>query len=237
VHQYPALRVGNVLRCCQRAGFRGDRRLQAAAQWLKASSWLSRRIHGDRDRFLTSSWGMTDLTVDCIQVMPPTVPASTPGQPTPTPYPRPLPMPSNQPVSGHAFGFELLVRRPLSNRLSGWLRNPVSVGSRCPLPYAAGRRRGREGASEFDSHHVLNAIVVAELGRRWRAGARFLFTPGRLTRACRERPVPPYNAFRLRPSFVWTSDWRNAGRWTERIHRVRARGSNVTLSKEVSNLV
>jgi hypothetical protein len=134
---------------------------------------------------------------------------------------------------------EVLLRRPLSKRLSGWLSYTFSRATR--QAYFITRSGGDALAtvpSEFDRTHVLNAILGYDLGRRWRMGGRFLFytgTPYSLLDGT--VPLPPYHAYR-NPAF-FRVDFRLEKRWplgdTGSIAFV-VEGQNVTLSKEVSSL-
>jgi hypothetical protein len=92
--------------------------------------------------------------------------------------------------------------------------------------------------SEFDRTHVLNASLGYDLGRRWRAGGRFLFYTGTpYSKLDGAWPVPPYNAYR-NPAF-FRVDVRLEKRWpigrTGSIAFV-VEGQNVTLSQEVTGL-
>jgi hypothetical protein len=85
--------------------------------------------------FLSGWTGLTDLTSQCIQIEPPIVgpaPPLAPGQDPNGPR-RPEPpwiCPNEQAIHGRAYGAELLVRRPLSKRLSGWLSYTLSRSTR-----------------------------------------------------------------------------------------------------------
>jgi TonB family protein len=92
---------------------------------------------------------------------------------------------------GSSQGLELFVRRRLTSRLGGFVTYTLSRSER-----AAGRERF---PSNFDRTHVLNAALALDLGRRWRAGSRFVFYTG-LPRSERDiggrdpspdRPPPP----------------------------------------------
>ena len=72
--------------------------------------------------------------------------------------------------NGRSVGFELLVRRPLTERFTGWLSYTVSRTDRDAFYLGSWSRR----LSEFDRTHVANLILAADLGKRWRAGARLL---------------------------------------------------------------
>jgi hypothetical protein len=69
---------------------------------------------------------------------------------------------------GRAVGLEVLVRRPLTKRFTGWLSYTLSRTERDS--YYGGRWIRR--LSEFDRPHVVNLVLAADLGKRWRAGAR-----------------------------------------------------------------
>jgi len=231
-HQYPALRVGSLPAALVSVpGFPfGDRQLQTAVQ---ASQGVELGLPADliltATGFLSRWSGLTDLTAMCSQGMSGDQPAT--GQPPPTRCP------SNQPVTGQAYGLELLVRRPLSHRLSGWLSYTWSRSTREAhfLTPAGGDDLARV-ASEGDRRHVLNAILACALGRRWRAGARFLFYTGTpYSELQGTLPVPPYNAFR-EPSF-FRLDVRLEKRWSLGKNGsigLVIEGQNLTLSTETS---
>jgi TonB family protein len=71
------------------------------------------------------------------------------------------------------YGFEIMVKREISERAFGWLSYTFSV--------ARQRNRGylRETPSSFDQPHVLNAVGSYKLGRGWEAGLRFQLASGR----------------------------------------------------------
>jgi TonB family protein len=71
---------------------------------------------------------------------------------------------------GSAYGFELFVRRRLTSRLGGFLTYTLSRSLR-----SIGREKF---PSSFDRTHVLNLALAYDLGRRWRAGGRFVFYTG-----------------------------------------------------------
>jgi hypothetical protein len=93
-------------------------------------------------------------------------------------------------------------------------------------------------ASEFDRTHVLNAILAYDLGRRWRAGSRFVFYTGApYSRLSGTQPVPPFNSQRD-PAF-YRLDVRLEKRWPIGQSGSIAfvfEGQNVTLSKETTGL-
>ncbi|HEU4534091.1 MAG TPA: TonB-dependent receptor plug domain-containing protein [Polyangiaceae bacterium] len=71
---------------------------------------------------------------------------------------------------GSSQGFELFVRRRLTSRVGGFVTYTLSRSLR-----AAGRQKF---PSAFDRAHVLNLALACDLGRRWRAGGRFVFYSG-----------------------------------------------------------
>ena len=92
--------------------------------------------------------------------------------------------------------------------------------------------------SEFDRTHVVNAVVAYDLGRRWRAGSRFvLYSGAPYSRLEGNVPVAPYNTLRDAPFF--RLDVRLEKRWLlghDRSIAFIVEGQNVTLSKEPSSL-
>jgi hypothetical protein len=117
-HQYPTLRVGAVPpQEVSVPGFPfGVSQLQTVAQ---ASQGVEVALPADFTATLTgflSGWsGLTDLTANCVQISPPNGPRQCPD---------------DQPVHGQAYGMELLVRRPLSKRLTGWVSYTLSRSTR-----------------------------------------------------------------------------------------------------------
>jgi hypothetical protein len=236
-HQYPALRVGGVpAMLLSVPGFPlGDSHLQTVAQ---ASQGVEIALPADFTLAMTgflSGWsGLTDLTTNCIQIMPATTPPQTGNAPPP---PEPYACPNDQPVHGLAYGVEVLLRRPLSRRLSGWLSYTLS---RSTLDEHFVTPTGGDAvatvASEYDRTHVLNAILEYDLGLRWRAGARFVFMSGApYSNLAGNVPVPPYNAYRDPPFF--RVDVRLEKRWSlgkNGYVAFIAEVQNLTLSKEVT---
>jgi hypothetical protein len=238
--QYPSLRVGDVpAPMLSVPGFPfGVRRLQTAAQ---ASSGvelvLPAEILVTTTGFYTHFSGLTDLSASCFQDEPSTLgPPPPPGTP---PQVAPYVCPNNQPVTGRAYGLEVLVRTPLANPLRGSLSYTLSRATR--KAHFASRDGGDTIAtvpSEFDRTHVLNASLSYDLGRGWRTGGRFLFYTGTPYSALDGSwPVPPFNAYR-NPAF-YRVDFRLEKRW--RLGKTGAiafvlEGQNVTLQKEVTGL-
>jgi TonB family protein len=235
-HQYPALRVGAIpAMLVSVPGFPvGDAHLQSVAQ---ASQGIEIALPADftltTTGFFSEWWGLTDLTGNCIQIMPATMPPTNGMPPPPSPYL----CPNNQPVRGVAYGVEFLLRRPLTKRLSGWLSYTLSRSTREEhFVTATGGDAMATVASSYDRTHALNAIVAYDLGRRWRAGARFLFLSGTpYSNLAGNVPVPPYNSQRDPPFF--RLDVRLEKRWPlgeDGYIAFIAEGQNVTLSKETT---
>jgi len=244
VHQYPALRVGPIPALILTVpGFpAGDGQLQTA---LQASQGIEVALPADfvlaATGFLSGWSGLTDLTAQCIQIMPPTTPP--PSGPPPSgsagPPNTPWVCPNGQPVHGRAFGGELLVRRPLSKRLTGWLSYTLSRSTRDEsFVTLSGTQTQASVVSDYDRTHVLNAVAAYDLGRGWRAGARFVFYTGTpYSNLSGNVPVPPYNAYRTPPFF--RADVRLEKRWAVGQGHTIAfvlEGQNVTLSKEDSTM-
>jgi TonB family protein len=232
-HQYPVLRVGAVPAFLVTVpGFpTGDSQLQTAAQ---ASQGLEFALPADfaltTTGFLSAWSGLTDLTSSCIQIMPASNPIPTgPGAPPP------WTCPSNDPTHGIAYGVEVLLRRPLSKRLSGWLSYTLSRSTRDEhfLTPSGGDVQATV-VSDYDRTHVLNAILAYDLGARWRAGGRFVFLSGTpYSPLSGNVPVPPYNSLRTPP--FYRVDLRLEKRWSflkNGYIAFIAEVQNVTLSKE-----
>ncbi|HYP91565.1 MAG TPA: TonB-dependent receptor, partial [Polyangiaceae bacterium] len=77
---------------------------------------------------------------------------------------------SNLRSTGHAYGFELMVRRSLSRKLGGFVSYTLSHSRRFT---------GRiSGPATTDRAHVLNVAASYDLGKDWRLGGRVLFYTG-----------------------------------------------------------
>jgi hypothetical protein len=139
-----------------------------------------------------------------------------------------------QRVEGRAYGLELLVRRPLTERFSVLASYTLSRSERqahspydptAPVIWIP---------SEYDRTHVASLIASYDLGKDWRVGARVYGYTGRpYSRTYQQEPVPPLDTERL-PGF-WRLDVRVEKSW-----RIGERGRlafvvegmNVTLNKE-----
>ncbi len=225
-HQYPALRVGAIPpQEVSVPGFPfGVSHPQTVAQ---ASQGIEVALPADFTATLTgflSGWsGLTDLTANCVQLSPPDGPYTCPG---------------DHPVHGRAYGLELLVRRPLSKRLTGWLSYTLSRSTReAHYLTSSGSQATATIVGDYDRTHVLNVMGAYDLGRRWRLGARFVFYTGSPYSddypPGQGSPLPPLNDQRYPP--FYRVDVRLEKRWTlgkERSIAMVAEVQNVTLSKE-----
>ena len=150
-------------------------------------------------------------------------------------------------VTGRTVGLELLLRRSLTQRLTGWVAYTLSRTTRETVRETIEDIRNRviegrprtvttleEIPGDFDRTHVLNLIGAYDLGRGWRLGGRFMFYTGRpYTARAQGYPIPPFNANRL-PDF-----YRIDGR-VEKAWRIGQKGRvsfvvewlNMTLRKE-----
>jgi hypothetical protein len=73
-------------------------------------------------------------------------------------------------VRGHSYGVELMLRRPLTEKIGGYFAYTLSRAERV--------FEGQDFVASFDRTHVLHAALAFDLGARWRAGARFTFYTG-----------------------------------------------------------
>jgi hypothetical protein len=224
-HQYPTLRVGSVPPPeVSVPGFPfGVSELQTVAQ---ARQGIEVALPADFTATLTgflSGWsGLTDLTANCVQLSPN----------------GPRECPDDQPVHGQAYGLELLVRRPLSRRLTGWLSYTLSRATReARYLMPSGSEATSTIVGDYDRTHVLNAMGAYDLGRGWRFGTRFVFYTGAPYSdnypPGQGSPVPPLNDKRYPP--FYRVDARLEKRWSlgpERSIAFVAEVQNATLSKE-----
>lgn len=142
-------------------------------------------------------------------------------------------------VRGRSFGGEVLLRRPLTERLSGWLSYTLSRTTR--QAHAPGWTiRGEsmdqlpEVLSEFDRTHVLTAMGSYDFGRGWRGAVRFSYSTGRPFSPTRNGVlVGPYTSERLPDTH--RVDVRLEKRWSlgrERSVALVVEGFNVTLFRD-----
>jgi hypothetical protein len=224
-HQYPTLRVGAIPPSeVSVPGFPfGISQLQTVAQ---ASQGVEIALPAELTATVTgflSGWsGLTDLTANCVELSPPDGPHTCPN---------------DQPVRGRAFGLELLLRRPLSRKLTGWLSYTLSRSTReAHFITPSGGEATATIVGDYDRTHVLNALAAYDLGRRWRLGARFVFFTGlpySIEVPPTFIPLPPLNDHRYKP--FYRMDVRLEKRWSfgkDRSIAFVAEVQNVTLTKE-----
>ena len=72
---------------------------------------------------------------------------------------------------GRGYSVELLLRRPDSERLRGWLAYTLSRSER--------QVDGVWGASDWDQRHILNLLASYRLGRGYSIGGRIHYNSGR----------------------------------------------------------
>jgi hypothetical protein len=154
-------------------------------------------------------------------------------------------------VSGRTLGFELLLRRSLTQKLTGWVSYTLSRTTRGTTlaSYDLSNLVGVESArpktvsyaeipGDFDRTHVLNVIGAYDLGANWRVGARFYYYTGRpYSRRVYGYTIPPFNDERF-PDF-YRIDARIEKSW-----RIGTKGRlsivfewlNVTLRKEATSV-
>lgn len=128
-----------------------SRGLQAAYQYTAgAEVKLPLKFTATIDGFLQDYTGLADLYESC-----------PPGESTCN-------------FNGRSVGMELLVRRKLTERLTGWLSYTLSRTERD----AYSESHWIRVLSQYDRPHVVNVVLAADLGKRWRAGARLLAYSG-----------------------------------------------------------
>jgi hypothetical protein len=143
-------------------------------------------------------------------------------------------------VSGRAYGLELLLRRPFTERFTVWISYTLSRSTRQAHAAESAVARGAtsgptmEIVSEYDRTHVLSAVASYDLGRGWRVGGRVFAYSGRpYTAFSGSNPVTPFDSERL-PGF-FRIDARVEKAWQlgagTRVALV-VEGVNVTLNKE-----
>lgn len=87
--------------------------------------------------------------------------------------------------SGHAYGFELMVRRPLGRRWFGWVSYAYQRSVRQQRFYRFDAHNRIIGTAEelvpfaFEQAHVFNAAVSWKLGNGWTVGGNLHFNTGR----------------------------------------------------------
>ncbi|HEU5074528.1 MAG TPA: TonB-dependent receptor [Polyangiaceae bacterium] len=93
-------------------------------------------------------------------------------------------------ATGHAYGLEFHLKRPLARRLGGVLSYTLSRTTRSYDRVST--------LSAYDRPHVVNAAAVYKLGAGWQAGARLAFASG-IPGAREAPPDKVYDQSRSRP--------------------------------------
>ena len=130
---------------------------------------------------------------------------------------------------GSAYGLEVYIRRRMTRRLGGFVSYTLSRSTRSWYKYSF--------PSAFDRTHVLNVAAAYDLGRGWRAGARFTFytgaptAEGRFVGATGDQSLvnerdPAFYRLDLRLEKRWTLQ---KARWISFV----AETLNTTLHKEI----
>jgi hypothetical protein len=128
-----------------------SRGVQAAYQYSAGAEMkLPLKFTATVDGFLQDYTGLADLYESC-----------PPGESTCN-------------FDGRAVGLEVLVRRKLTERLTGWLSYTLSNTERD----AFNQGHWVRVLSQYDRPHVANLVLAADLGKRWRAGVRLLAYSG-----------------------------------------------------------
>lgn len=135
---------------------------------------------------------------------------------------------------GQAYGLEVSLKRPLTERLGGYLAYTLSRSTR--------RLAGTTLPSDFDRTQVLHAALAYDLGRHWRAGARFslytgppaqressFFNPNGTARKVPPQRAPIFHRLDLRLEKRWPIG--TDGRYWSFVLEVL----NSTLRREVAN--
>jgi outer membrane receptor protein involved in Fe transport len=117
---------------------------------------------------------------------------------------------------GRAIGLEVMIRRKLTERITGWLSYTLSRVERDAIYRVAGTARTvwLERLSEFDRTHVLNAVFAVDLGKRWRAGARveaYSGLPYNATSAANDAPPNARGPAFVRLDVRLEKSWRQWG--------------------------
>jgi hypothetical protein len=132
-----------------------SRGLQSSYQYTAGAEMkLPLRFTATVDAFLQDYTGIADLYESC-----------PPGQSACT-------------FDGRAVGMELMIRHRLTERVTGWLSYTLSRAERDAYEQSGGRGQWIRTLSQFDRPHVVNLVLAADLGKRWRAGGRLLAYSG-----------------------------------------------------------
>lgn len=74
-------------------------------------------------------------------------------------------------TNGRSIGVEMMLRRNVGNRVSGWIAYTLSRSTRDA--WDPENLRQTNVVTQFDRTHVFNAVVSVDLGRGWRVGGRY----------------------------------------------------------------
>jgi hypothetical protein len=74
-------------------------------------------------------------------------------------------------TGGRSIGVEMMLKRNLGNRVSGWVAYTLSRSTRDA--WDPETRHQTNVVTQFDRTHVFNAVVSVDLGRGWRVGGRY----------------------------------------------------------------
>jgi hypothetical protein len=226
-HQYPNLRVGNSPAALAVPGFASnDVHLQTSAQVAEGIELrLPAKIVLTSTVFASSTRGMTDLPSTCYEQA-----TGTRAMPGPPRY-----LCADAPAKGVSYGVELMLRRPLTERMTGWVSYSLSRATESYTPPG----QTSTVLSPFDRTHVLSVIGAYDLGAHWRAGARFYLYSGTpylqfTTAGQRFAPVgdyrfPPFVRLDVRVEKRWML---GSERWLSLVFEV----INATLSRETDRL-
>lgn len=213
-HQYPLLRVGAApATAISVPGFWADaRHLQSGRQASAGAEWLLPAA------FTASATGFGSLTRDLTD-LPRTCDAIR------TTMAGPVTRDCGDARStGVAYGVELALRRPLTERLAGWLSYTLS--------HATERYTDATGTttrpSAFDRTHVGSASLAYQLSAGWRTGARIVAYSGVPVRLpASDGGTEPARA--LRQPWFYRVDLRGERRWN------LAQGRSISLVFDLLN--
>lgn len=132
-------------------------------------------------------------------------------------------------ASAWAYGVEALLRRQVSEALSGWLSYTLGWAS-------AESQDGMAFTPSFDVRHVVNLVLQYRLVGGWSAGARLYYRSGKMAGATflRDRPIryeqrlPGFFRADMQVSYAWTTSWGKL--------RLALEWFNVTLSREPTDI-
>lgn len=128
---------------------------------------------------------------------------------------------------GRSYGVELLLRRPESARLHGWIAYTLSWSRRVV--------DGVEGPSDWDQRHIANATLVYRLRHGYRVGAGAHYHTGRVVPVL-GGPGATVERQRLPPFFSLSLRAERRLRFDRFLLDVYAEVANATLEREVLQL-